>query len=68
MIKVKNSTFNPNIMNCRKIRILTTIDPFWDISFGQRSGEIFFLNFFHRKCRHLWQQNDVSFDMSIRNH
>ena len=45
MIKVKNSTFNPNIMNCRKIRILTTIDPFWDISFGQRSGEIFFLTF-----------------------
>ena len=39
-------------MNNRKIRILTTIDPFWDISFyvltqcfGQRSGEMFFLTF-----------------------
>ena len=29
---MKTSTFDTKLMNNRKIRILTTIDPFWDIS------------------------------------
>ena len=65
-IKVKTSTFDTKLMNNRKIRMLTTIDPFWEMSvylstqcFEQRSDEIF-LKLFPQIIKKSMAINDMS--------
>ena len=64
-IKVKTSTFDTKLKNYRKIRILTTIDPFWDISFYlpnvlAKDQARYFLKLFPQKMKTFMAKNKMS--------
>ena len=64
-IKVKISTFETKLMNNTKIRIHTTIDPFWDVSVYipnvlAKNQARYFLKHFPQKMKTFMAKNNMS--------